>query len=258
MITWDIFILFAVPAIACSVIASILALCGRNKGGAAFSLLSIIVLAVFIGGMWLSLHRPPLRTMGETRLWYSFFAGISGLFTYLRWKYKWILSFSTVLSTVFILLNIVKPEIHDQTLMPALQSGWFIPHVTVYMFSYSLLGCAFLIAVAGLFKNGFSTMLMLTSADTLIYIGTAFLTFGMLSGAIWAKQAWGHFWNWDPKETWALITWLCYLLYMHLRLYRKGSARFLCFLIIFAFACLQMCWWGINFLPSAQESLHVY
>ena len=258
MITWDIFIFFAVPAIACSVLASVLALCGQRKGGVAFSVLSILVLAAFIGGMWVSLQRPPLRTMGETRLWYSFFAGISGLFTYLRWRYKWILSFSTVLSTVFMVLNIVKPEIHDQTLMPALQSGWFIPHVTVYMFSYSLLGCAFLIALVGLCRRMGAADDLLASVDTLIYIGTAFLTFGMLSGAIWAKQAWGHFWNWDPKETWALITWLVYLLYMHLRLYRRGSARLLCILIIFAFACLQMCWWGVNFLPSAQASLHVY
>jgi ABC-type transport system involved in cytochrome c biogenesis permease subunit len=157
------------------------------------------------------------------------------------------------------MLNLLKPEIHDQTLMPALQSAWFIPHVTVYMFSYSLLGCAFLIALFGLLRRkDTATSEMLNSADTLIYIGTAFLTFGMLSGAIWAKQAWGHFWNWDPKETWALITWLVYLLYMHLRIYRRGSARLLFILIIFAFACLQMCWWGINFLPSAQESLHVY
>ena len=265
MITWDIFIYFAVAAIACSVVASVLALCGRRKGGVSFSVASILVLAAFVGGMWISLQRPPLRTMGETRLWYSFFAGVSGLFTYLRWRYKWILSFSTVLSTVFIVLNLAKPEIHDQTLMPALQSGWFIPHVTVYMFSYSLLGCAFLIALVGLFrrKGASGDMMsssgdMLASADTLIYIGTAFLTFGMLSGAIWAKQAWGHFWNWDPKETWALITWLVYLLYMHLRIYRRGNARLLCIIIIFAFACLQMCWWGINFLPSAQESLHVY
>ncbi len=48
----------------------------------------------------------------------------------------------------------------------------------------------------------------MAAADTLVYIGTAFLTFGMLSGALWAKEAWGHYWNWDPKETWALITWL--------------------------------------------------
>ena len=140
-------------------------------------------------------------------------------------------------------------------LMPALQSPWFIPHVTVYMFSYSLLGCAFLIGVVRLFKDSDE---LFSAADTLVYIGVAFLTFGMLSGSIWAKAAWGHFWNWDPKETWALITWLVYLMYIHLRLYRRGSVKLLCILLIFAFACLQMCWWGINFLPSAAESVHVY
>lgn len=255
--TWDIFIYFASGAVAASLAASVLAFAGRYRAAVSFSVLSSLILAVFIGGMWLSLERPPLRTMGETRLWYSFFAGLAGLFTYMRWRYRWILSFSTLLATVFIMLNLLKPEIHDQTLMPALQSPWFIPHVTVYMFSYSLLGCAFLMAVACLFRPSESERL-LASADTLVYIGTAFLTFGMLSGAIWAKAAWGHFWSWDPKETWALVTWLVYLIYIHLRLYRKGSVRLLCFLLIFAFACLQMCWWGINFLPSAQDSVHVY
>ena len=258
MMSWDIFIYFAVSAVVLSITASILALFGRRKGAVTFGILSTVVLTMFIIGLWLSLNRPPLRTMGETRLWYSFFAGIAGLFTYLRWRYRWILSFSTLLSTVFIVINLVKPEIHDQTLMPALQSAWFIPHVTVYMFSYSLLGCAFLIATVSLVKGKAASDNMLSAADTLVYIGTAFLTFGMLSGAIWAKQAWGTFWAWDPKETWALITWLTYLLYMHIRIYNKGRVRLLCFLLIFAFACLQMCWWGIDLLPSAQDSLHVY
>ena len=181
---------------------------------------------------------------------------VSGLATYLRWGYKWILPFSSVLSTVFILLNILKPEIHDQTLMPALQSPWFIPHVTVYMFSYSLLGCSFLIALYSLIKG--SDEKMMKAADTLVYIGTAFLTFGMLSGSIWAKQAWGHYWAWDPKETWALITWLGYILYIHLRILKKGQANILCILLIFAFVCLQMCWWGVNLLPAAENSMHIY
>ena len=255
MMGWDLFIYFAIASIGASLAASVLALCDKRKIAIGLSVTASLALAGFIGMLWLSLERPPLRTMGETRLWYSFFAGIAGLITYLRWRYKWILSFSTVLSTVFILLNLLKPEIHDQTLMPALQSPWFIPHVTVYMFSYSLLGCAFLIGVVRLFKKDDE---LFRAADTLVYIGVAFLTFGMLSGSIWAKSAWGHFWNWDPKETWALITWLVYLIYIHLRLYRRCSIGFLCFLLIFAYACLQMCWWGINFLPSAADSVHVY
>ena len=253
--TWDLFIWFGISASALSAAAAVLSLSDKRRLAVTFSTASLLSLASFIALLWISLERPPLRTMGETRLWYSFFALISGLFTYIRWRYKWILSFSTVLATVFIIINILKPEIHDQSLMPALQSPWFIPHVTVYMFSYSLMGCAFLIAVYGLFKPQKD---MLDAADTLIYIGTAFLTFGMLSGMLWAKQAWGHYWGWDPKETWALVTWLVYVLYIHLRVTGRGSRGILCFLLIFGFACLQMCWWGINYLPAAQDSIHIY
>ena len=266
--TWDYFIWFGICSVVLSAGGAISALCAddhwsvssvryrRRRGWAiALTSLSVSVLAGFIVLLWASLGRPPLKTMGETRLWYSFFALISGLFTYLRCRYKWVLSFSTVLATVFVVINILKPEIHDQSLMPALQSPWFIPHVTVYMFSYSLLGCAFLIAVFGLFRSGKDT---LQAADTLVYIGTAFLTFGMLSGAIWAKEAWGHYWSWDPKETWALVTWLCYVFYIHLRLVGRASRRTLCLLLIFSFLCLQMCWWGVNYLPTAQDSIHVY
>lgn len=253
--TWDLFIWFGVSASVLSAAGAAASLCDRRRAAVSFGVMSVLALASFIILLWTALERPPLRTMGETRLWYSFFALVSGLFTYLRWRYKWILSFSTVLATVFIIINILKPEIHDQSLMPALQSPWFIPHVTVYMFSYSLLGCAFLIAVFGLFNKGKD---MLDAADTLVYIGTAFLTFGMLSGAIWAKEAWGHYWSWDPKETWALVTWLCYVLYIHLRLMGKTSQKKLYLLLIFSFLCLQMCWWGVNYLPTAQDSIHVY
>ena len=268
MITWNAFIWFGVSAVLLSAAGAVVSflvnddspvVSGRNRicrtAAVVLSSSALLVLSVFIAGLWLSLERPPLRTMGETRLWYSFFALAAGLFTYVRWKFKWILSFSTVLATVFILINILRPEIHDQTLMPALQSPWFIPHVTVYMFSYSFLGCAFLLALVGLFKPKEDVM---PAADTLIYIGMAFLTVGMLSGALWAKEAWGHFWNWDPKETWALVTWLSYMMYIHLRLLGKGSRRALCLVIIFSFLCLQMCWWGVNYLPTAQDSIHVY
>lgn len=268
MVTWDIFIWFGAASVLTSAAAALLAMTSasgryssparsrlRHNYAIALSFISLIILVVFISGLWFSLERPPLKTMGETRLWYSFFALAAGLFTYVRWKYRWILSFSTVLAMVFILINILRPEIHDQTLMPALQSPWFIPHVTVYMFSYSFLGCAFLLALVGLFKPKADVM---PAADTLIYIGMAFFTVGMLSGALWAKEAWGHYWSWDPKETWALVTWLSYMMYIHLRLLGKGSRRALCLVIIFSFLCLQMCWWGVNYLPTAQDSIHVY
>ena len=141
--------------------------------------------------------------------------------------------------------------------MPALQSAWFVPHVTVYMFSYSLFGCAFMLAVAGLWRKSGS---YLVTTDSLVKIGMAFLTFGMLSGCIWAKQAWGNYWTWDPKETWAAATWCAYLVYVHRRLQggrREHDAVAYVWLIV-GFVLLQMCWYGVNLLPWASQSLHSY
>jgi len=114
---------------------------------------------------------------------------------------------------------------------PALQSPWFVPHIVAYMTAYTLLGAA-------IFRS------------KLAYAGLAFMTIGMLFGALWAKEAWGHYWSWDPKETWAAATWLGYLCYIHCR--RR-------FLLVVCFLLLQVCWWGINYLPSAQGvSVHTY
>lgn len=258
MMGWDAFIFFAVPALCCWLASATAALKGCRKTALWIGTIGCTVFAAFIIGLWMLLQRPPMRTMGETRLWYSLFTLLSGLATYRQRGYNWILLFSTVVAGVFVFINLLRPEIHDQTLMPALQSFWFIPHVSVYMFSYSVMGCAFLLALRGLFSPREE---YLVAADSMVYTGMAFLTFGMVSGSIWAKQAWGHYWNWDPKETWAAITYLLYLLYIHLRLYgkRRYSMRFFCGLLILAFASLQMCWWGVNYLPSAKEgSLHTY
>ena len=257
MITWNNFDWFALLSISLCGSGAVFALFSkeRNRWAILLTLMGTLVFAVFIAGFWIYLQRPPLRTMGETRLWYSFFMVISCLLTYIRWKYPWILSFSTVVGAVFALINILKPEIHDQSLMPALQSPWFIPHVTIYMFSYSVLGCAFILSCMGLFKHRSN---YLEAADKLIYTGLAFLTVGMLTGAIWAKAAWGHYWSWDPKETWAAVTWTGYLLYVHLRLFRKASPRMLYWIVIASFLALQMCWYGVNYLPAARQSVHSY
>ena len=125
------------------------------------------------------------------------------------------------------------------------------------MFSYSLFGCAFLLALAGLHRH---TDSYLHSADRLVAIGMTFLTLGMLSGCIWAKQAWGSYWSWDPKETWAAATWCAYLVYVHRRLIRRDSQGYkgsYVWLIV-GFALLQMCWYGVDLLPTASESMHSY
>ena len=270
---WDLFIWFALGAVLCWTVGAFFAWKDRPGLVYAFTLAGLAIFFAFIVGMWVSLERPPLRTMGETRLWYSFFLPLAGIIVYSRWRYKWILSFSTVLALVFICVNLFKPGIHSKALMPALQSPWFAPHVIVYMFSYAMLGAATLMAIYLLFVHSQSRLSAarhyrldrespenaMDITDNLVYVGLAFLTIGMLFGALWAKEAWGHYWAWDPKETWAAITWLCYLIYLHFRKAKPGGWRTACWILLFSFVCLQICWWGINYLPSAQgHSVHTY
>ena len=147
MISWEHLIYFAVPALMLSAFAAWCSYRERRALALSLALVGIAVFGVYIALMWHSLERPPMRTMGETRLWYSFFALIAGLIVYLRWRYRWILGFSTILATVFVVINLLKPEIHNKSMMPALESPYFVPHVVSYMFSYAMLGAALLITI---------------------------------------------------------------------------------------------------------------
>ncbi|MDR0938300.1 MAG: cytochrome c biogenesis protein CcsA [Mediterranea sp.] len=259
--TWNEFPWFAFSAAALWAIGAWAAWRGREAYVAyLFTGAGLLLFFGFILGLWISLERPPLRTMGETRLWYAFFLPLAGLITYVRWRYKWILSFSFLLSLVFICVNVFKPEIHNKTLMPALQSPWFSPHVIVYMFAYALLGAAAVMSVYLLWlKKRPADAREMELCDNLVRVGLAFLTFGLLSGAVWAKEAWGHYWAWDPKETWAAATWFAYLVYIHYRHSRPQAYRRALSVLLVSFVLLQMCWYGINYLPSAQAtSIHTY
>ncbi len=285
--SWDSFIWFSLAASVFWISGAVVSL--KAKRAVVPLLLTGIgvkIFITFIFGVWITLGRPPLRTMGETRLWFSLFLSLIGLVVYLRWRYRWVLPFSCLMSVVFVCINIFKPEIHTEELMPALRSPWFVPHVIVYMFAYAVMGIATILAIRLLWlthrqvgepvepQRPLENDLRL--CDTLVRIGWGFLTMGIVMGALWAKQAWGDYWTWDPKETWAAATWLSYLLYLHLRQGQgsalapvsstssvTGSARkslhHALILLLFSFLLLQMCWWGVNYLPSAQGfSLHTY
>ena len=311
--SWDSFVWFALAASLFWISGAIVSVISKRRLPAAvLTGCGSAIFMTFIVGVWISLGRPPLRTMGETRLWFSLFLSLIGLVVYLRWRYRWVLPFGCLMAVMFAGINIFKPEIHTEELMPALRSPWFVPHVIVYMFAYAVMGIATILAIRILWLTrrsaagsapapGSTTPATVDAAasplspslqgdlrlcDTLVRMGWGFITMGIVMGALWAKQAWGDYWTWDPKETWAAATWLSYLLYMHLR---QGSAlssvtsagsvniarqnspaievashsnkalRRTLFLLIFSFILLQMCWWGVNYLPSAQGfSLHTY
>jgi cytochrome c biogenesis factor len=225
------------------------------KTGLVFNTMAILVLGGFVVYLWQKLDRPPMRTLGETRLWYALFLPVIGSVFYMRWKYIWILFYTILMAFLFLTLNFINPDLYSQTLMPALQSPWFVPHVIVYLFSYATLGVSSIVAVKEIIAPSEQGKYM---ADNLVYIGTAFLTLGLLFGALWAKEAWGHYWTWDPKETWAFLTWIGYILYIHYRFYHPREDRKAMFLLAVAFLILLVCWFGVNYLPTAQNSVHTY
>ncbi|MDR2826251.1 MAG: cytochrome c biogenesis protein CcsA [Deltaproteobacteria bacterium] len=258
--TWDTFIWFALFSAVCWLCAGGLVFNSKRAVPVNILMLSgLLAMGIFIAGFWLNLGRPPLRTMGETRLWYGFFLAAAGYVTYRRWSYPWILLCSNLLACIFIGINLARPEIHSTSLMPALQSAYFVPHVTVYILSYAILGVATLAALIQLNRNRKSrnSDSLYDIMDNCVYIGFGFLLLGMITGALWAKEAWGHYWSWDPKETWAFITAAAYVLYIHLRMRYRDSSLTLWILPV-AFVLLIIAWIGVSYLPSAQGSTHIY
>ena len=257
---WSEFIWFAVPSLACCLAAGTAVWFRRGRRAAAVLMIAgIAVSAAFIAAMWIGQGRPPLRTMGETRLWYSFFLASVGYAAWRRHRYPWLLTFVAVMAAVFTVINLLKPGIHYAGLAPALQSVWFVPHVVVYMLSYALLAAAAIGACIQLrrLSSGRSDAGLYGFIDNMAYAGFGLLTLGMLMGMVWAKEAWGHYWTWDPKETWALATALAYLVYIHMR--RQNHApKFTLWMLPVAFVLLMITWLGVSYLPAAQGSIHVY
>lgn len=256
----EVFPYVALIAVVFWIMSSMIALFNKGiKGTIVCSLLGSFVFLGLIVWTWIETERPPLRTMGEVRLWYSLFLAVIGLLVYLRTHWRWLPIVSSLLATVFVIISLCRPELFETELMPALQSPWFVPHVAVYIFSYSLLSIATIYAVWLRVRkpSRIPTEAELSDERVMVIMGWALLGFGMVTGSLWAKQAWGDWWSWDPKETWAAATWMGYLLYIHQSLRRLyGSLQL--FLLIFSFITLQMCWYGIKFLPSSSMSIHVY
>lgn len=172
---------------------------------------------------------------------------------------------------------------HSSALVPALQSNWLMMHVTVMILSYaalmfgSLLAISFLILTFSISSKNYErsvknekTMTMILNLpnskihlaqvlDNLSYrmlgIGFPLLTIGILSGAVWANEAWGSYWSWDPKETWALLTWFVFAIYLHTRVTKNWQGKKPAMIASFGFVVVWICYLGVNLLG---EGLHSY
>ena len=87
-----------------------------------------------------------------------------------------------------------------------------------------------------------------------VCLGVLFLTFTMINGAIWADQAWGSYWSWDPKEIWALVTWLTYAVYLHLRIRGGWAGKNAALFTLIGFVCVLFTFIGVNTLLPGMHS----
>lgn len=154
-------------------------------------------------------------------------------------------------------------------LPPALQSPWFVPHVIVYIFGYGTLGVAFCSSVVYLLLKAFrrldddaAAQSGLGHVDVFTYrviaVGFPFLSAGLIFGAFWAQEVWATYWGWDSKEVWSLITWLIYLLYLHLRRVSGWRGARSAWFVILGAAAIVVTFQLFGYLPASATSEHKY
>jgi cytochrome c-type biogenesis protein CcsB len=152
-------------------------------------------------------------------------------------------------------------------LAPALNSNWLEIHVVSAALGYGAGAIAAALAVLCLIlirqPSGAglpSSQAVESAMDRAIELAFPLLSVALLAGAIWAQNTWGRYWDWDPKESWALVTWLVYLVYLHGRGARGWRGRRLAWVSLIGFGCILLTFLGVNWLVAATglQSLHVF
>ncbi|MCX8030767.1 MAG: c-type cytochrome biogenesis protein CcsB [Thermodesulfovibrionales bacterium] len=199
----------------------------------------------------------------------SFFVWcIIAVFFVIEYKYRISITGSFILPIAFILILVSSTFRRDIfPLPPILQSYWFDIHITLAFVANAAFAIAFAIGIMYLLQEHFlkkkkvsrlfqrlPNLQILDEINyRLISFGFPFLTFAIITGALWAENAWGSYWRWDPKEIWSLVTWITYALILHLRIIRGWQGKKAIIISIIGFISVLFTFFGVNLL---LKSLH--
>jgi cytochrome c-type biogenesis protein CcsB len=251
------------------------------KIGNLFVILSNLIFALTLLLRWIGENYFPLSNLYESLIFLSW--GISTIHLFIEYQTKSRLIGAIATPIMFFLsgfssLTLPTDMQKALPLVPSLQSNWLMMHVTMMMISYATLIVGSLLSILYLAFNlvqqrstitvtkndtvmttsNLSKLSLLQTVDIWSYriigLGFPFLTIGIISGAVWANEAWGSYWSWDPKETWALITWLVFAMYLHSRLLKGWQGEKAAFLGSFGFFVIWICYLGVNFLGKGLHS----
>ena len=184
-------------------------------------------------------------------------AVIGALFKLRNRSMDWMVTLCTPCAFVLISYAAFQPQ-EITELMPALRSVWFTAHIGTAVLSYAAFAVAACCGLRYLLLEKKETDAHLRQLDNLSYklvcFGYLMLTVVILTGCVWAEQAWSSFWTWDPKEVWALITWILYSIYLHQRIRMNWRGRRMVFFSILAFVLVIFTFVGVNTLMSGLHS----
>lgn len=215
--------------------------------------------------------RPPLANGYEFTLTFAW--GIVAVYLFVEYRYKIRILGAFVLPCAFFLLAFVilfmsSEERVASYISPALRSNWLTFHVVMAIFGYGTLAISFGLGILYLVKCYLvnkslegqlnSRIPGLARLDLMGYkmivLGFPLLTLCIFSGAIWADYAWGTYWSWDPKETWSLITWIIYAIYLHTRLMFRWKGKHSAWVAVIGFLAVLFTFFGVNYFISGLHS----
>lgn len=228
--------------------------------------IALLVLAhtIALGLRWYVGGHAPWSNAYESMIYIAWAAGISGV-VFFRKSYlaQSMASFLAGISLFVAHLGFMDPQIGN--LVPVLKSYWLNIHVSIITASYGFLGLCFMLGALTLLLFIFRsqkypeldrTILTLhTINEMAMILGLAMLTIGNFLGGVWANESWGRYWGWDPKETWALISIVVYIIVLHARFIPKGNNPYVfASLSVIAFYSILMTYFGVNFYLSGLHS----
>ena len=231
--------------------------------GSAFMLIATLLLLAGVIFRGISANRVPWGNMYEFSITGALSFSLAYLFALVKYKMRWLALPASIAMLITLGTAVTLLYRPSAPLVPALKSTWLVIHVSAAIIS----GGVFLLAnfIAGTYlildryeQKGARPIWMqklpsLESLDNFSYRLIALVfplwTFSVIAGAIWAEAAWGRYWGWDPKETWAFITWVAYAAYLHARVtigWRGRKAAWLCLLAgsTFLFNYVYINVWG--------------
>ena len=207
----------------------------------------------------------PVSNLYEVFVLFSLITGLLYLFYEGRYATRRMGAFVLLVisaAVAFLLWYSFSREAHEiQPLIPALQSYWMKVHVPANFIGYGAFALAAMIGVADLLVRRGILASRLPSLEVLgdvmykaIAIGFAFFTIATILGALWAAEAWGTYWQWDPKETWAFIVWLNYAAWLHIRLTKGLRGPLLAWWAVIGLLVTAFAFVGVNMFLSGLHS----